>query len=36
MCKTLQDSEREVKEISFNPNSEKLKQDYLDIFKGDK
>ena len=34
MYKKLQDGEGEVKEISFGPNSERLKQDYLDIFEG--
>ena len=30
--KKLQDSEREIKEISFDSNTESLKQDYLDMF----
>ena len=33
MYKTLQDREREIKEISFDSNTENLKQDYLVIFK---
>ena len=34
MYKKLQDSEREMKEISFDSKAESLKQDYLDIFEG--
>ena len=34
MYKKLQDGVREVKQISFDPNSERLKQDYLDVFAG--
>ena len=30
----LQDSEGDVKKISFGSNSERLKQDYIDIFEG--
>ena len=30
----LQDGEREVKEICFYSNSERLKQDFMDAFKG--
>ena len=33
-CKKLQDSEREIKEISFDSNTESLKDNYLDIFEG--
>ena len=32
MYKMLQYSGREIKEISFDSNTEHLKQDYLDIF----
>ena len=32
MYKRLKDGEREVKEISFHPNSERLKQDCMDVF----
>ena len=31
----LPDGEREVMEITFDPNSERLKQGYLDIFEID-
>ena len=34
MYKRLQDSERDVKEVSYNSNSESLKQEYLHIFEG--
>ena len=34
MYKKLQDGEREIKEISFDPNSEGLKQDTLAAFEG--
>ena len=34
MYKKLQNGERQVKEISLDPNSLRLKQDYLDIFEG--
>ena len=30
MCKKLQDGKREVQEISFDPSSERLKQDYME------
>ena len=34
MYKKLQDSEREIKEICVDSNTESLTQDYLDIFEG--
>ena len=34
MYKRLQNGEREIKEISFDSNTESLKQDYLNIFGG--
>ena len=34
MYNKLQDSEREIKEISFDIHTESLKQDYLDMFEG--
>ena len=34
MYKSLQEGEREIKEISFDSNTESLKQGYLDIFEG--
>ena len=36
MYKKLLDSERETKEWGFDSNAERLKQDYLDMFEGDK
>ena len=36
MYKQLQDGERIIKEICFDPNSGKLKQDYIDISEGGK
>ena len=32
--KSYRDSEKEIKEISFDSRTENLKQDYLDIFEG--
>ena len=34
MYEKLWDGEREVKEISFDPNSERLKHEFPDIFEG--
>ena len=34
MYERLQDSEREIKELSFDSNTQSLKQDYLDTFEG--
>ena len=34
MCKRLQESEREVKGMSFGSNIDNLNQKYLDIFEG--
>ena len=34
LFKTLQDVERQIKKISFDLNTESLKQDYLDTFEG--
>ena len=34
MYEKLQDSKRKIKEISFDSNTESLKQDFVDIFEG--